>query len=50
MTCEDEAALRVEAALSDARRIKANAPPPETAEEKAARQARNKAKERSGRR
>lgn len=50
VTCEDEAALRVEAALSDARRIKANAPPPETSEEKAARQARNKAKERSGRR
>jgi hypothetical protein len=50
VTCEDEAALRVEAALSDARRIKANAPPPETSEEKAARQARNKAKERAGRR
>lgn len=46
MTCAEDQALRNEALLSDTRRIKANAPPPETAEEKQARQAREKAEAR----
>jgi hypothetical protein len=46
MTCAEDQALRNEALLSDSRRIKANAPPPETAQEKQARQAREKAEAR----